>query len=212
MPSKKNTWDINTFRTFFGNRKFNGNFFWRHPYTKLSSGFTLIEILIAVALIGIMAVGIIIALDPLAQIQKAQDAKRKSDLSQIQKALETYYQDYGRYPQSSPDNITLPHRIVNRFLVVEWGSTDFQPYMSILPKDPSSSKKYVYNSTGLDGQTYYLYASLDRGANDPQACPKGNKNFAVCDNAIYIGVYMKCADRFPEFFCNYGVTSPNVSP
>ncbi len=103
MAKKKDTWNFNTFWTFFSNRKLNGNFFWRRPRTKLSSGFTLIEILIALALIGVMATGIILAINPLVQLQKAQDAKRKSELSQIQKALETYYQDNGKYPPVTSD-------------------------------------------------------------------------------------------------------------
>ena len=50
-----------------------------------------------------MATGIILAINPLVQLQKAQDAKRKSELSQIQKALETYYQDNGKYPPVTSD-------------------------------------------------------------------------------------------------------------
>lgn len=144
-----------------------------------------------------MATGIIVALNPLVQLQKAQDAKRKSDLSQIQKALETYYQDNGRYPSSSSDNKIKG--LDNN--AVAWGSS-WQPYMSVLPKDPSSSKSYMYKIAGLDGQTYYLYASLDRGGNDPQACfPDGGScNNAPSDTGCGSGV------------CNYGVSSPNVSP
>lgn len=199
MEKKKNFWDHNTFRTFFSNRKFNSNFFWRHPHAKLSSGFTLIEVLITLTLIGVMATGIIVALNPLVQLQKAQDAKRKSDLSQIQKALETYYQDNGRYPLSSSD-----HKIKGLDNnAVAWGSS-WLPYMSVLPKDPSSSKSYVYFSSSSDRQTYYIYASLDRGGNDPQACfASGNS----CVSSATNNVATACGGN-----CNYGVSSPNVSP
>lgn len=146
-----------------------------------------------------MATGIIVAVNPLSQIQKAQDAKRKSDLSQVQKALETYYQDNSRYPSSSSD-----YRIKGLDNnAVAWGLA-WQPYMSILPKDPSSSKNYVYFSSSSDGQTYYIYASLDRGGNDPQACfPNGS----ACSSAAKRNVATACGGN-----CNYGISSPNVSP
>lgn len=146
-----------------------------------------------------MAIGIIVAVNPLAQLQKAQDAKRKSDLSQVQKALEVYYQDNARYPQSSEDNKI-------RGLdgsTVQWGSS-WQSYMTVLPKDPSSSKNYVYFNSGTDGQTYYIYANLDRGGNDPQACISTG---AACSSAVTNNVATACGGN-----CNYGVSSPNVSP
>lgn len=150
-----------------------------------------------------MAAGLIAVLNPLTQIQKSKDAKRKSDLSQIQKALEIYYQDNGRYPASS-SGFVLRYRIIRLDgSIADWG-TQFQPYMSTLPKDPTGSKKYVYYNTSIDKQTYYLYANLDRGGNDPQACFLTG---APCSSAVSNGVGPECGGN-----CNYGVSSPNVSP
>lgn len=151
-----------------------------------------------------MAVGIITALNPLAQFQKAQDAKRKGDLSQIQKAVETYYQDNGRYPASSA--VALIYRIKRLDgTTADWGQ-EFQPYMSILPKDPLSTKNYVYYSS-LAGQTYYLYASLDRGTNDPQACMGG-----FCQSLSSNGISYSACGELNGDICDYGVSSPNASP
>lgn len=148
-----------------------------------------------------MAVGIITALNPLAQFQKAQDAKRKGDISQIQKALETYYQDIGKYPPSASD-----YKIKDlNGNPVPWGSA-WQPYMSILPKDPLSTKNYVYYSS-LAGQTYYLYASLDRGTNDPQACMGG-----FCQSLSSNGISYSACGELNGDICDYGVSSPNASP
>jgi len=153
-----------------------------------------------IAVIGIMAVGLVIALNPLTQIQKAQDAKRKGDISQIQKALETYYQDNGVYPLTAS---ALDYRIKGLDgNPVSWGSA-WQPYMSILPRDPNSpAKNYVYNASA-NGQTYYIYASLDRGINDPQIC---HSDGTAC-SSLPAGV--SCGTGT---ICNYGASSPNVSP
>lgn len=160
-------------------------------------------------LIGVMAIGIIVAVNPLTQIQKARDASRKSDLSQIQKALETYYNDFEQYP--AVDTSTSNYRIIGVKAdgstgPLDWGYIGWA-YMGTLPKDPSSSKNYVYYSPSCPptcpaGQSYYIYASLDRGTSDSQACNGG----AVCGN---VPGGASCGTGA---ICNYGVSSPNVSP
>jgi prepilin-type N-terminal cleavage/methylation domain-containing protein len=59
-------------------------------------GFTLIELLVVIAIIGLLSTMAVYAYN-LARVE-ARDAKRKSDLKQIQKALELYYDDFGTYP------------------------------------------------------------------------------------------------------------------
>ena len=195
MASKKNIWDSNSLRTVFSNRNIIRFILGRNYFSKSGAGFTLVELLIVIAIIGIIATGLVIAVNPLASIQKAQDTKRKSDLSQIQKALEAYYNDIGNYP---PNFGETDYRIKGlNDNVVAWGDP-WSPYMSTLPKDPNSSKKYVYDSTE---QAYYIYASLDRAANDSQACKSGG---AKCDNVP--------GSETCGAVCNYGVSSPNVSP
>jgi len=163
-----------------------------------SRGFTLIELLIVIGIIGVLAAGTIVLLNPLAQIQKAHDAQRKSDFSEIQKALEMYYQDYNSYPPSSSDfKIKIPDTTGDG-TIVNWGSS-WAPFMSTLPSDPSSTQNYVYFS---DGQAYRLYASLERGANDPQTCNGGNPCASLPTGATCGGA---------GIVCNYGTSSPNVS-
>jgi general secretion pathway protein G len=147
-------------------------------FPSLRRGFTLVELLVGIAIIGVLATGVIVLINPLAQIQKANDAKRKSDLSEIQKGLEAYYADNGKYP----DTLTLD-----------------SVYMGTVPNDSNSAKTYGYR-TDLNGQAYYLYASLDRGESDLQAC---NADGSACLGSEGVS----CG----EGACNYGVSSPNVN-
>jgi general secretion pathway protein G len=163
---------------------------------KLSRGFTLIELLIVIGLLAVLAGSIFAIFNPFGQIQKSQDAKRKSDLAQVQRALELYYQDNGRYPPS-----TASFQITGG----AWGSS-WSTYMARVPADPTAAKKYVYfTPAASNGQSYYLYTNLDRGANDPQSCNSGNACTTV-QSAGFPGPNACGA------VCNFGMTSPNVTP
>ena len=148
-------------------------------------------------MISILGGAFFALIDPVAQLQKASDARRKSDLSQIKNGLELYYQDSGKYPPNTADyKITS---LAPGGGAVDWG-TQWPPYMTTLPKDPSSpAKTYIYYSTG---QAYYLYASLDRKGNDPQACNAGANCNSISQNGITPDA---CGGP-----CNSGVSSPNV--
>ncbi len=171
----------------------------------MKKGFTLIELLIVVGFLAIVGGGVIFYTDPLAQAQKANDDRRKSDLSQVQNGLEQYYKNNGSYPLSTNADKEKPYRIRGfkaDHQVIDWGQ-DWTPYMAILPKDPKSTKIYLYVDGG-NGQSYKLYASLERGGKDPMAC---NTSGSAC-----LGVPDGVTCGTAADICNYGVSSPNVSP
>lgn len=107
-------------------------------------GFTLLELLIVIVIIGILAVLIIpnLASGP----ARARDSQRKSDLRNIKTALEAYHTDNSNYPQQLSDLTT--------------GST---PYMKTVPNDPKNSGVYVYTYTpdANPAANYVLVAHLE---------------------------------------------------
>ncbi len=64
---------------------------------KKKSGFTLIELLVVIAIIGLLATLSVVALNNARQ--RARDARRISDVRQIQTALELYYNINNEYPE-----------------------------------------------------------------------------------------------------------------
>ncbi|HXF43997.1 MAG TPA: prepilin-type N-terminal cleavage/methylation domain-containing protein [Candidatus Paceibacterota bacterium] len=78
--------------------------------TKVSgAGFTLIEMLVVIAIVGLLSSTILVGLG--SARSKARDARRIADLRQIQTGLENYYVEHNQsYPQELYTSISgLPH-------------------------------------------------------------------------------------------------------
>ena len=67
---------------------------------KRQKGFTLIEILVVVAVISFLAAIILVVLNNARE--KGRNAKRVADIQQIHKTLELYFNECGSYPQLPP--------------------------------------------------------------------------------------------------------------
>jgi len=136
----------------------------RKTENELNKGFTLMELLVVIAILGLLAtVGL--ASFRSSQI-KGRDAQRKSDLSQIQKALEMYYNDTSFYPDSLGDGGE------------SWEDDKGTLYMKEIPADPKGSN-YCYENGG-EGSWYRLYAKLEN-SQDPGIEKSGCDGGCSCD-------------------------------
>jgi prepilin-type N-terminal cleavage/methylation domain-containing protein len=63
---------------------------------KLNKGFTLIEMMVVISIVGLLAGAI--GINAVESGQKSRDAKRQTDLRMVQTAIELYKNKYGRYP------------------------------------------------------------------------------------------------------------------
>lgn len=61
-------------------------------------GFTLIELLIVIGILGILAAGLLAAVDPLEQLKKGRDTQRRNISVELTNALTRYYAVYGSMP------------------------------------------------------------------------------------------------------------------
>lgn len=108
---------------------------------KKARGFTLIELLVVIAIIGILSAVVLTSLN--SARQKARDARRISDIKQIQLALELSYDTQGSYPSA-----------VDITNIVDPG------YMAAVPNDPTDNSAYGYVQIS-SGASYVLGAQLE---------------------------------------------------
>ena len=107
-----------------------------------AKGFTLIEILLSITLMGMMATTVIVALNPAKQLSNARNAQRKSDIVNILAALNQYVIEHaGTYPGSITNTPTYICRTGKSIsdctgLIDLRVLTDLDAYMSALPVDP----------------------------------------------------------------------------
>ena len=155
-----------------------------------SAGFTLIELLVVLAILAILA-GIGLSTFRTSQV-KSRDARRKSDLEQVQRALEAYMNDHNVYPNSLDGKIFVSSPLVweNR---VEFKDDKGTVYMKQMPQDPTGNPQYCYNAvpSPTPATSYQLYAKLENNQ-DPQ-----------------IGGPYSCGGISSY---NYGVSSANTTP
>ena len=67
----------------------------------LSKGFTMIELLIVISVLGILAVAVLAAINPIEQINRGKDTGNRSDSEQLLSAIDRYYTTLGHYPWRS---------------------------------------------------------------------------------------------------------------
>ncbi len=182
------------------------------------AGFTMVELLISIGVLAILAVFALAAVNPIDQFKKARDSQRKSDLAQLQKVLEQYYQDWGHYPPNS-NAYQLEDERANPYTIIPWGgSGGWTPYIDLVPKDPDPARTYIYYSTN-SGQKYYVYTSLERGPLDPTTCMATNAQCKANPTSTFCNCTGATSLTTPTFCgattllpCNYGATSSNTTP
>ena len=126
----------------------------------MKRAFTLIEMLIVIVIIGTLAA--LLVPNFMNARERARDAQRKSDLKQIQKALEMYHQD-----QTTPDYPVSDFFFAHKGQCWSSGpSCTSNVYMNKIPQEPTNSKQYYF--TNINSLEYNLCACLENSA-DPDA-------------------------------------------
>ncbi len=129
-------------------------------------GFTIVELLIVIVVIGILAAIAIVAYNGVQQ--RARDSMRTSEIAGVQKALELYKVDNGSYPSVGTDNIGYAISTLAAALV--------PTYIAKLPNDPNTSlTNYQYVRGAATSGSYGIRISYE----SKPACHLGMGNTGI---------------------------------
>lgn len=155
--------------------------------TKNKRAFTLVELLISMAILIVLVTVVTMALNPGALMNKANDSKRKSDLNKFKAAFEEYFNDKGYYPSSSD--------------LLDWNVADncgkkidkMSKYLGTWLCDPYGRPYMIITNTNW----FKVVTNLDnkKDKDIPDGWYTNNQNYSVV---------------FDRDEVNYGVSSPNV--
>ena len=73
----------------------------------LARGFTLVELLIVIGLLGAIALIVIAAINPIEQANRARDARFRSDGAQVISAIDRYFASHSSFPWMDCSSCTL---------------------------------------------------------------------------------------------------------
>ena len=122
-----------------------------------------------VGVLVILGMTLITFINPMTQIFRGYDTVRKTDLSKLKAAFESYYEDKGCYPPIE--------------MLQNCGGTDLAPYMDKIPCDPSTGEAYelFYHPVGETcSQRFVIYTTL-ANVFDP-----AGKEIPYCDNTYAV--------------------------
>lgn len=109
-----------------------------------SAGFTLVEIMVVVVIIGILAVLIVPRV--VGRSDDARIAAAKHDVAALMQSLKLYRLDNGRYPTNEQGLQALVAKPQSSPVPTNW-----RPYLDKLPKDPWGNS-YQYLNPGVHGE------------------------------------------------------------
>ena len=127
-------------------------------------GFTLIEVLLVIAILAILAAVVIVAINPSRQLTKSRDAQRTADVYSILNAVYQYAVDH---ESTFPEEITAVNREICRTTSVSCPDlydlsvlTNNEEYLVSIPIDPRCPYDGAYCA---DEGTGYFIQVTDNG-------------------------------------------------
>lgn len=116
----------------------------RRAACEAAAGFTLIEVLVVVVILGILALLVVPRI--MERPDQARVIATQSDIQAIQSALKLYRLDNGSYPVTEQGLLALVQKPSGGDSARNW-----RPYLDRLPKDPWG-REYQYLNPGVYGE------------------------------------------------------------
>ena len=126
---------------------------------KNQKGFTIVELLIVIVVIGILATLVIVTFSGIQR--KARDTERKTDVNAITSHLEAFYAEKGYYP------------LLTNLNLASWRTTNMKGLDGEALQDPKGTAQTIAGATTGTAYGYTVTTDLDAScAADETTCTK----------------------------------------
>lgn len=191
----------------------------------LARGFTLVELLIVIALLGIIATIVIAAINPIEQANRARDAGYKADASQLISATERYFASHNNFPWVVLDKTTYANNDVSYGFVnaseIDVGicgdsgcgtdgelitsfelKTEFRSRNFIAKRASVIDSMYLGKAQGASASTYACYVPASKSNRDT-ACTNGQV-YTLSDTGVRSPQSCTSSSTWPTSPANMG--------
>jgi len=145
-------------------------------------GFTLVELLIVIAIIGVLAGAILIVINPAQLLAKSRDSQRLQDLDSLNKAITLAIAEQEITITTTTGNSGTGTRSVTGggwvgFTLFTGKTAGLGKYIPTLPVDPTNTGNYVYSyAADATSGSYELNAVLESTDNQAKMGTDGGSS------------------------------------
>lgn len=138
---------------------------------RIKNGFTLVELLVVIGILAVLAVTLLIALNPGEAQRRSRDIQRLRDIAVLQSAIDQYIQDGGNTNRFGSGTLMKSNEAISnqaQACDANWLNADLCSYIQTVPVDPiNTSERPCANDVTCTMSYGFMYRNGEYELNVP---------------------------------------------